>query len=1058
MKISTHSLLVACCAALPVGTTQAAPPNAVRPNVILVMTDDQGYGDLGCHGNPVLKTPVIDQLHAESIRFTDFHASPFCTPTRASVMTGNHAGRTGAFRTTGGRSAMHIDEKTIANLFADNGYATGMMGKWHLGDNAPHRPQDRGFQDVVWHRCGGIGQASDYWGNTYFDDTYERARPGSKVGKWEKFKGYCTDVFFEEGLRFVEENKEKPFFLYLSLNAPHGPYRVAPEWAAPYKEDPEWAPFANFYGMIANIDHNMGILRERLDEMGLTENTILIFMTDNGTAAGGKFNGLESEALSGYNAGMRGKKSSIFEGGTRVPFFIHWPKGELTGGKDIDTLAAHIDVLPTLAELCDISVPEGYDPDGQSVVPLLKDGKESWSRDHLIVQFHGGAYGRNPLDKPFADTKVLTERWRLTNSSKMELHEIEADPAQRNDLSAEHPEVISRLKALYEPFWESVSPRLVRPANIDLGNPSHNPTELCSQDWFMKTGYPPYAFSQISKLPRVTAPWLVDVKQAGRYRLTLRQWPEAADNPLVAVRAKVAVSGQEHEVEVPPNSKGVVIEMDLPKGPSELWTYLFDENGKAGGAYFTEVEFLAKGGAPLKRAAKPKPLVKTAPKGPFVEIETADVATGFKRLPLPVKPFGTVTGKYAVKDAPMKSLVDGKFAKAFGPVFANGVLDGAYKMDLGSVQPVAALTSWSFNMGKTRGAQKIALYGSDSENDPGWDLEAFTPLGKIDTTDKATAPFTAAALRAEPGKSLGKFRWIVWSVSPVYDRGGGENTAFQELAVETGVSIRPVVHAAVPSEDSEKAFPAEKTDFRGYDRYDRVKTASGHMSVVCPKKAAPGKPWLWRSLFWEAVPKFSNADLQLVEQGYHVVLAHGNVHGHPSGNANIDAAYELLTTEYDFSKKCSMASMSRGTLSLFTWASLNPEKVSCIYVDNGVCNIRSWPGGALVAGSGSVASGAPKSWEGMKAVYGFTTDQELLNAKVSPIDKLEPLAKAGVPILMVCGSKDPAVPYEENDAIMEARYKKLGGSIKVIVEDKGHSHGMKDPAPVLDFIRTNTAR
>ena len=724
-------------------------------------------------------------------------------------------------------------------------------------------------------------------------------------------------------------------------------------------------------------------------------------------------------------------------------------------------MAAHIDVLPTLAELCGISVPEGYEPDGLSVVPLLKGETESWSRDHLIIQFHGGAYGRNPLDEPFADTKVLTERWRLVNSSKMELHEIEADPAQRNDLSAEQPEVVTRLKVLYEPFWESVSPRLARPANIDLGNPGHNPTELCSQDWFMKTGYPPYAFSQIKKLPRVTAPWLVDVKQAGRYRLTLRQWPEAADKPLVAVRAKVAVAGQEQEVEVPPNSRGVTIEMDLPEGPSELWTYLYDETGKAGGAYFTEVEFLGEGGAPLKTAAKPKPLMKTqskpVTKGTFVELETSDVSGGFTKLPLPTEPFGIVTGNYAVKDAPMESLVDGKLAKGFGPIFANGIVDGAYKIDLGIVQPVAAITSWSFDMGGTRGPQKLALYGSDSTTDPGWDLVAFTPLGTIDTTDKAKANYTAASLRAERGKSLGKLRWIVWAVSPVYDRAGGENTAFQELAVETGVNTKPAVQRAVASDEGQNVFPGEKTDFRGYDRYDRVKTAKGHFSVVCPKKSAPGKPWLWRSLFWEAIPQFSNADLKLVEQGYHVVLAHGNVHGHPSGNANIDGAYELLTTEYGFSKQCSMASMSRGTLSLFTWASLNPEKVSSIYVDNGVCNIKSWPGGKLVPGSGSVASGAPQSWEGMKKVYGFTTDQELLNAKVSPIDKLEPLARAGVPILMVCGNKDTAVPYEENDAIMEKRYKELGGSIEVIVEDKGHSHGMKDPTPVLDFIQKHTA-
>ena len=226
-----------------------------------------------------------------------------------------------------------------------------MIGKWHLGDNAPHRPQDRGFQDVDWHRCGGVGQASDYWGNDYFDDTYEWN------GQFEKFDGYCTDVWFREAIRFVEVSKNKPFFLYLATSAPHSPYFVDEKWAAPYRKDPKWKPFANFHGMIANIDHNLGLLRERLVQLDLAENTILIFMTDNGTSAGGKFKGLDSEASAGFNAGMRGKKSSIYDGGHRVPFFIHWPKGKLTGGREIDTLAAHYDVLPTLAELCDVPLP-----------------------------------------------------------------------------------------------------------------------------------------------------------------------------------------------------------------------------------------------------------------------------------------------------------------------------------------------------------------------------------------------------------------------------------------------------------------------------------------------------------------------------------------------------------------------------------------------------------------------------------------------------------------------------------------------------------------------------
>ncbi len=555
-----------------------------RPNVILVMTDDQGYGDLGCHGNPILKTPELDKLHAESVRFTDFHVSPFCTPTRAALMTGNHPGVTGAFRTSSGRTMMHPDEKTMGNLFSAAGYATGMIGKWHLGDNAPHRPQDRGFQDVLWHRCGAIGQASDCWGNDYFDDTYERN------GVFEKFEGYCTDVWFREAIRFVEKNQEKPFFLYLPLNAPHGPYRVPPEWEAPYKGNKQVAKSA-FYGMIANIDYNMGLFRAKLDELGLTDNTILIFMTDNGTSAGAKFKGLDSEPVVGYNAGMRGKKSSVYDGGHHVPFFIYWPKGGLTGGKDIDTLAAHIDVLPTLADLCGIPVPAEYDLDGVSLKPLLAGSKAPWERDHHVIQYHGGAYGKAMPPGPLAYSTVLTERWRLVNSDGQKLFDIQADPAQRTDVATQYPEVVEQLRALYDPFWERVSPRLT-PVRIDIGNPAEPRTELCSQDWRMKTGNPPWNFNAIKKLPKVTGPWMLNVKQAGRYRFTLRQWPKAAKKPVAAVRAKVEVAGLEKEVPVAADSKGVVIELDLPAGPAELVTYLYNGKGEAGGAYFTEVEWL----------------------------------------------------------------------------------------------------------------------------------------------------------------------------------------------------------------------------------------------------------------------------------------------------------------------------------------------------------------------------------------------------------------------------------------------------------------------------------
>jgi arylsulfatase A-like enzyme len=560
----------------------ASASDSDKPNVIIVMTDDQGYGDLACHGNPIVKTPNLDALYRESIRFTDFHVSPFCTPTRAALLTGNHPGYTGAYRTSSGRTMMHRDEKTIADLFRGNGYATGMVGKWHLGDNAPHRPQDRGFQDVVWHRCGGIGQASDYWGNDYFDDTYERN------GKFETFEGYCTDVWFREGMRFIEENQSQPFLLYLATNAPHGPYRVPPDWANPYFGNRD-APNPNFYGMIANIDHNMGLLRQHLTKLGVSENTILIFMTDNGTAAGGTFKGLDSEPIRGFNAGMRGKKSSVYDGGHRVPFFVHWPQGNLTGGRDIETLAAHIDVLPTLADLCGLAVSDEYQTDGVSLKPLLYGAEQSWNREHLVEQFHAGAYAKAFPPKPYDYSVVMTERWRLVNSDGEALFDIQADPAQRTNLAGKHPEVVAQLRAHYDQFWSRVSPRLT-PVRIDVGNPAENPTVLCSQDWYLPKGNPPWNFNSIMKLPKVTGPWMLQVQHAGRYRITLRQYPKAANRPVVAERAKIEIAGQTVEQSVEAGSNGVAFEIDLPAGPTELVTYLYDENGKAGGAYFTEVE------------------------------------------------------------------------------------------------------------------------------------------------------------------------------------------------------------------------------------------------------------------------------------------------------------------------------------------------------------------------------------------------------------------------------------------------------------------------------------
>ena len=563
---------------------------AKKPNVIIIMTDDQGYGDLGCHGNPILKTPNLDQLHSESVRFTDFHVSPFCTPTRAALMTGNHPGVTGAYRTSAGRTMLHPSEKTIANHFAENGYKTGMTGKWHLGDNAPHRPQDRGFQDAVWHRCGGVGQASDHWGNDYFDDTYERVRPGSREGTFEKFDGYCTDVWFREGMRFITNNQNNPFFLYIATNAPHGPYRVDPKWAMPYKRKD--VNNANFFGMIANIDHNLGLLRDHLKDLNLDENTILIFMTDNGTSAGCKFPGLDAQPTLGFNAGMRGRKSSIYEGGHRVPFFLHWPAGGYSKGRDIETLAAHIDILPTLSDLCKLPKPDKrYDVDGLSLSPLLTGKTNNWKRNHLFLQYHGGAYHKFKLG-PLTNSVVMTEKWRLVNTGRaQELYDIQSDPSQRNNIASQRPEIIKNLRTAYQSFWQRVSPGL-KPVAIDIGDLTENPSVLCSQDWRPETGNPPWNFSSIKKIPKVTHPWLVNILEAGKYRFTLRQWPKEADKPIVGIKAKIKIAGVEKEALIKDGSKEIDFTLSLPSGITELWTYIYNQQEQVGGAYFTEVEKL----------------------------------------------------------------------------------------------------------------------------------------------------------------------------------------------------------------------------------------------------------------------------------------------------------------------------------------------------------------------------------------------------------------------------------------------------------------------------------
>ncbi len=586
MKLATLILLAA-----------LAAPALAAPNVVLIMTDDQGYGDIACLGNPVIKTPQIDKLRERSIRFTNFHVSPTCAPTRSALMTGRYTDSTGAWHTIMGRSLLSPEEVTLADAFHAGGYRTGIFGKWHLGDNYPYRPQDRGFDEAIVNGGGGVWQTPDYFGNDYFDDHY------FTNGTPEKYEGFCTDVFFREAMRFMADAKRrgKPFFCYLPTNAPHEPFWAPEEYERMYRGvDGLDAP--GFYGMITNIDDNLAKLVEFLRANDLEEDTILIFMTDNGTAAGENV----------YNAGMRGKKGSAYEGGHRVPFFISWPKGGLISPRDIDTLAAHIDVMPTLMELCGLTRPDGPAIHGRSLRPLLVDDGPQWPERVIVTDSQ-----RMEHLKKWRRAAVMSQRWRLVNPTiegdpaALELYDIQADPGQKTNVRAEHPEVVARLASEYDRWWKLASERADEYSRIVLGNDADNPARLTSHDWHSDGAEAAWNQHGIRNAPAANGPWAVRIERAGRYRIELRRWPKEVDLPINApyvdktfnretapgkaihaVRAKLQIGAVEQTKAVEDDDKAAVFNVDLEAGPAMLETWFYDADGTERGAYFVYVERL----------------------------------------------------------------------------------------------------------------------------------------------------------------------------------------------------------------------------------------------------------------------------------------------------------------------------------------------------------------------------------------------------------------------------------------------------------------------------------
>ena len=459
------------------------------PNVILIITDDQGYGDLGINGNPLINTPTIDAFAAESVRFTNFYVSPVCAPTRASLMTRRYSLRTGVHDTYNGGAMMVSSELTIAELLKSKNYKTGIFGKWHLGDNYPMRPSDQGFDESLIHLSGGMGQVGDF--TTYYQGDRSYFDPVLwHNNEQEKYDGYCSDIFANEAIKFIEKNKDKPFFTYLAFNAPHTPLQVPEQYYQKYTDiDPsagfgkDGKPFhpmseqnkedaRKVYAMVENIDDNLRKLFQKLEDLGIEENTIVIFMTDNGPQQ------------QRYVAGLKGRKGNVLQGGVRAPFFIRYPEG-FAGNKEITGLSAHFDVLPTLADLVGFDMPTDRRIDGHSLLPLINGQNSSISERSYF------AYWTRKYPELYENISIQKSGWKLVGNTdynseieKFNLYNLNEDPYELVNLVGKNPEKAEELKSEMDHIYlELINEKnQKKPPLIQVGNTAENPIFLNRND------------------------------------------------------------------------------------------------------------------------------------------------------------------------------------------------------------------------------------------------------------------------------------------------------------------------------------------------------------------------------------------------------------------------------------------------------------------------------------------------------------------------------------------------------------------------------------------------
>lgn len=568
-----------------------------KPNVLILMTDDQGYGELSVHGNPVLRTPNLDRLHDESIRLTNFHVAPMCTPTRGQLMSGIDCLRNGAMNVSSGRTLLKRGIPVMPEFLREMGYDTGIFGKWHLGDNYPYRPDDRGFRECVWFPSSHIGSVPDYWDNDYFDDVYRH----NEIR--ERFHGYTTDVFFDQAMRWMKTvaDSGKPFLCYLPTAAPHSPHFVPASYREAMAERVKQLQLNNidektleqlirYLAMIENIDENVGRLESFLSANNLKDDTIFIFLTDNGSTFGPLY----------FNAGMRGGKVTLWEGGHRVPCFIRWPSGDLRAPGEIPGLCAVQDLLPTILELTGRGVSRHDRFDGLSLANVLRGNEDPPEDRKLVVQFSR----MNRPDPVKNDACVLWRDWRLVHGK--ELYDLSRDPMQKNNVIADRPEIAEKLQKHYDFWWDDLASGVNEPQPVVVGHDESDDLLSPCEWWnvFLDLS------NQVRKGVRRGGRSFLEIARSGEYEIELRRWPRERERPFRATMpetpiadgvflegvslpihyVRLAIGDYDETLPVDEKACYVTFQAALREGPVEMRACFLDEHREEiCGAYFVYV-------------------------------------------------------------------------------------------------------------------------------------------------------------------------------------------------------------------------------------------------------------------------------------------------------------------------------------------------------------------------------------------------------------------------------------------------------------------------------------